>query len=467
MKKTVTLLLLMGCLVHAQAQDFAGYRTGNYTGVNGVYFNPANIADSRYRWDANLISLNVGVGNNQASFKLSELDKTFSGDSIQNQFFGKDKGATKGLINLDVHGPAFMFNTPGKFTFAITTRVRVVGNVNDIDGKLIDKISNDFTANDPDLPYTLKSQENMRVNVSGWSEYGVAVAREVFNVGPHFIKAGITLKYLAGVGNGNINIDHFNGTMNADEVKMDAYLSNTTGRIGTSFAGINFSDFEASQLTKFTGHGFGTDLGAVYEFRPAGTGGNRNNQYKFRLGVALLDIGKIKFEKDMQRSGTYDMNITGGRQFYLGSLDGVQLDNYNQELAKYPLDFVPNEENNKDNYSISLPTTLQLDGDYHIHNGFFVNMGVQLALTNGKKKPFNSQYYSSVTITPRYESTRFGFYLPINYNGLTKMNAGASVRVGPVFFGSGSVLSALFSSSKQLDGFLGIRFGNLQKKRKS
>jgi len=467
MKRTVTLLLLSGCYMHAQAQDYAGYRTGNYTGVNGVFFNPANIADSRYQFDVNLVSLNVGVGNNQASFKLSELSKTFSGDSIQKQFFGKDKGATRGLINLDVHGPAVMFNTPGKLTFAITSRVRVVGNVSDVDGKLIDKISNDFSANDPDLPYTLKSQENMRVNVNGWGEFGVAVGREVYNKGPHFIKAGITLKYLAGVGNGNINIANFNGTLNADEVKMDAYLSNTTGRIGTTFSGINFSDFQADQLTRFTGRGFGTDLGAVYEFRPESQKMSPYSAYKFKVGIALLDVGKIRFEKDMQRSGTYDINITGTRQFYMANLDGVELDNYNQELAKYPQDFTPATDNSKDNYSISLPTTLQLDGDYHIHHGFFVNMGVQLALASGKKKPFNSQYYSGVTVTPRYDSRIFGFYLPISYNGLTKMNAGASVRIGPLFFGSGSVFTALLGSSKQADAFFGLRFGNLQKQKKA
>lgn len=53
-------------LMSAYAQhDLAGY----YIGVNGVYSNPANIANSRYRWDVNLLGIGAGVGNNQAQLK--------------------------------------------------------------------------------------------------------------------------------------------------------------------------------------------------------------------------------------------------------------------------------------------------------------------------------------------------------------------------------------------------------------
>jgi hypothetical protein len=62
--------------------DFNGYRSGNYTGVNGVFFNPANIADSRYRWDFNLFNLSASFGNNKASYSLKDLGKAINADSI-------------------------------------------------------------------------------------------------------------------------------------------------------------------------------------------------------------------------------------------------------------------------------------------------------------------------------------------------------------------------------------------------
>ena len=66
--KCKLILLLLIFLQSVSAQDFPGFRTGNYTGVNGVFFNPANIADSRYRWDFNLfLSVAASVMTRQVS----------------------------------------------------------------------------------------------------------------------------------------------------------------------------------------------------------------------------------------------------------------------------------------------------------------------------------------------------------------------------------------------------------------
>ncbi|CAL1516592.1 DUF5723 family protein [Chitinophaga sp. MM2321] len=467
MKRISTFLLLSCSTLSLYAQDFAGFRTSNYAGVNSVFSNPANIADSRYRWDVNLVSLNVGVSNNQLKYSLGDVGNAFGEDTLKSQLFGQSKGLTRALVNVTVNVPSFMFNV-GKMSFAVTSRARVVANVTDIDGKLADKVMNDFSDIDPDaFPYTLASNSNMRIALNAWSEYGVSAAREVISAGPHFLKAGVTLKYLAGAGSGSINIDRLHATMDVDEAQQDTYLTNASGRIGMNFSGINMSDFKVEDVTRTTGRGFGADLGLVYEYRPdSEISANKGlNKYKFRFGLSLVDFGKIKYEKDMSRSGSYAINIPANQNFYMSSLEGVQLDNYNTELAKYPQYFTADSDNSNTGYSISLPTTLQLDGDYHIHHSFYVNVGVQLALTSGENKPYNTQYYSGFSITPRYDGRIFGFFLPVSYNALTKMNAGASVRVGPLFFGSGSVLSALFGSSHQVDGFLGIRFGGLQKRK--
>lgn len=460
MKRIFTSVLLLSCCaLSSQAQDLAGFRTSNYAGVNSVFSNPANIANSRYRWDVNLVGANVTVSNNQLKYKLGDVGSAFGEDTIKSQLFSQSKGLTKALVNLGVYTPSFMFNV-GKFAFAVTTRARIVANVTDLDGKLADRIMNDLSATD-NLPYNIASNSNMRISVNAWSEYGVSVAREVITVGPHFLKAGVTLKYLAGSMNGTINIDKLHATMDVDEGQQDAYLTNASGKVGMNFSGMNLSDFKAEDAAKMVGHGIGAELGAVYEYRPAGENGN--NKYKFRLGLSLMDLGKIKYERDVTRSGTFTVGIPANQQFSLQNLQDVKLDNYKTELGKYPQYFAPAADNNSANYSVSLPTTLQLDGDYHIHHAFYVNANVQLALANGNKKPYNTQYYSGFSITPRYDGRIFGCFLPISYNQLSKLNAGASFRIGPLFLGSGSVISALLGSSHQLDGFVGIRFGGLQK----
>jgi hypothetical protein len=336
----------------------------------------------------------------------------------------------------------------------------VFANIQDIDGKLFDKLGDDFS-NDPSLPYTVSSGQNMRLAINAWTEFGASYGRVIAQKGPHYLKGGITLKYLAGAGNGYINIDHFNGTIDQDVIQQDAYLRNTTGRIAMGFGGMQLSGAETSDIFNMNSRGFGTDIGFVYEFRPGGSMLN-SKAYKLKIGAALLDVGSIKYEKDMQRSGAYNMDITGSEKLSLSDLGNIDIDDYNSFFTARPALFTPDNSNAAKSYRVSLPTSLQLEADYHVVSGLYANVTSQIALSNGRKKGYNSYVYSGFTVTPRFELKRFGFYLPINYNDLTKMNAGAAFRIGPMYMGSGSILSSLMGKSRQADVYFGFRISLLK-----
>ncbi len=456
MKKIFAFVPASLMFIGLHAQDFQGFRSSNYSGVNGVFFNPANTVDNNYRFDVNLFSFSTLVGNNQASFKLDNLSNSFDSDKIQDQIFGKNAGPSSGMAVVDFHGPSAMFNVGKKNGFALTTRARVFTSITDIDGKLIDKITDDFV-NDPSLPYTLSSNQNMRLSANGWTEFGLSYGRVIVNEGVNHLKGGVTLKFLAGAGNAYMGIDNFNGVIDKDIAMQQVFLRNTSGRIGMGFGGMNFSNFETEDLLKVESKGFGADVGFIYEYRP-----EKSKTYLFKLGVAINDIGSIKYKKDQVRSGDYDINIDGADRFDLTQLDGIALDDFNSFFANRPQYFTPTSTHHEEEYVVSLPTTLQLTADYHVISGLYVNVAGQIALNNNKTKAFNNKVYNSFTATPRFETKRFGFYLPLNYNQLSRFNAGASLRVGPLFVGSGSILTALMSDSKQADVFIGFRFGGLK-----
>src|ERR1700761_1643719 len=71
------------CLTKTFAQTYPGYRTGNYTGVNGVVFNPANIADNRFKWDVNIFAINGFVGTDQGGLKFKDITKSFNADDLK------------------------------------------------------------------------------------------------------------------------------------------------------------------------------------------------------------------------------------------------------------------------------------------------------------------------------------------------------------------------------------------------
>ncbi len=214
--------------------------------------------------------------------------------------------------------------------------------------------------------------------------------------------------------------------------------------------------------------GFGADIGFVYEFRPNHAAyrldSNRQmkdrNKYKLKAGIALLDIGSLKYKSDPQRTGTYDIDITGTERLYLNELSDADIDDFNSFFQSKPEYFTPVGGAGGD-YKVSLPSTVQLDVDYHLHRGFYASLAAQIPIN--KDEAFNSRYYSSFTLTPRYEGRAIGVYVPLNQNSLTGFNAGVSFRLGNMFIGSGSVLTAALDKSKQADVHIGLRFGGLQK----
>jgi hypothetical protein len=472
MKQLFLSLALCLTVMMAAAQDFSGYRAGNYTGVNGAFFNPASIADSRYRFDLNLISASTSVGNNKASFNLKDLLKSFDTDKLEDQLIGQNAGPSSAIVSANIHGPSLMFSTGRKMAFALTTRARVMTNITDLDGKLADKLINDFNGTDPSLPYSIASSSNMRVNVNAWTEFGLTIGRVLRDNDLHFLKTGASLKYLAGAGNGYVNLGSIQATINEDAAG-EPYLVNTTGRIAMGFGGINLSDLEAEDLLEMKSTGFGADIGFVYEYRPnaekhelgeTGTLRRDVNKYKFKVGLALLDIGSLKYKRDPQRSGGYNININGTDTLHFAEFDDEDLDTYKSFFDSKPQYFTPDGNNNSTDYKVGLPTTLQVNVDYHLHRGFYIDLAAQVALSKSDSKLYNSSYYSGVTLTPRYEGRKIGLYVPVNYNGLTKFNAGAALRVGSLFVGSGSVFTALWGNSKQADAYVGLRIGMLQKK---
>lgn len=454
---TLSLLMFFSFSGWSQSFSFPGTRQGNYTGVQSVFFNPAQAADSRYKFDLNLFGINAGLANNKASFSLGSVFSTFSSNDAQNSLFSGD-GRISGQTQMDLIGPSLLISLPKKSGIAITSRLRGQFNITDLDGKLAKSILNDVNS-EITFPYTISSGNNMRININGWAEYGISYGRVLKEEGNHFLKIGLTVKYLAGVGNTYLQVDQLTGiiTNNPNLPNSSVYLApGSRGVIGLGISG-NIGSLTPSDLLKSSSNGFGADLGLVYEYREGGTS---NHPYKYRIAASLLDLGSIKYARDLNSSGTYTMLVTSFPGFDLATLQGISIDNYKQVLSNNP-NFTPAANNNEPTLNVSLPTSLQLYGDVHIKNNIYLSAGTQISLSN-RSNAENPFVYSGITITPRYEGKGLGVYLPVNYNSLSKLSIGTTLRLGPLYIGSGSILSALLTQSKQADIHAGFHIGILK-----
>jgi len=456
MKPVLSILMLLLVITAAQAQSFIGYRSGNYTGVNGVFFNPAYAADSRYKWDFSLAQLNISVYNDATSYKLNSLTKNFNSNEILNKLYSSTNA--NALVNIDALGPSLLLSLNNKTAIAFTTRARIYSNLRGINGTLLQSIKSD------DAPPSFNiNNNNMQVAATGWMEAGATLAKVLYSGNNHFLKGGISLKYLGGISNAAISTHNLNATVSQDITKDGYFAGDASGNINLLYAGTSPGSITASGLTKFSGHGIGMDIGLSYEYRPGnnaykladGSYDRSKNVYKVRASVALLDMGSIRFSKDQQRSGSYSVGINGSNQFDLGALN-TDIDDLKGAFDENPSLFTPIADANTGKCKVSLPTSLMTEVDYHFTKGFYLNLAGHLSLAKDNDV-YGTSSLNSIVVTPRIETPALGLYVPVQMNSMTGLDAGVGVRIGKVVLGSSNLLTAL-GGSKMVNAYIGVRF---------
>ncbi len=417
------------------AQSYIGYTMDNYAGVHGVASNPANVFDSPYSADINLISASGFVGSDFVGLPFSDLigsagDFDFDRDaerypSDENHFF----------TNIDVMGPSFMFNVGDKQSFAFTTRVRGLFNLNNIDGNLYERISDGFDiGNDFDF-----DSKDLNVTVHVFSEIGITYGREIWRTQDQFLKGGVTLKYLMGAGGLFASSPELNGNYNS-------VTNQLTTRGSLAYGTTMGFESDAPEFGNLSG-GFGADIGVVYEYRKRimddRVQGQRAQQYKFKMALSLTDIGSINYKNS--ENTTYDANgNVNALEFETKDLEEVLEDNYSGTT-------VTGEQ------KIALPTALQIMADYYIGSRWYIGLHTGLSMRDSGNS-HTSNMINTTTLAPRFETKWFSVYSPLGLRQYGDFAWGLGIRVGPLTLGSGSVLTNLISDkSKNADVYVGLK----------
>jgi outer membrane protein OmpA-like peptidoglycan-associated protein len=455
----IVLLFILGAVGITSAQTYPGYRTSNYSGVNGVVFNPANIADNRFKWDVNIFAINGFIGTNQSGLKFSDITRSFNADSLKSKLL---RGSTNlnSLSYVDVLGPSVMFSLSPKTSLAFTTRSRVFANGSNINGNLAGAILDGGTTA-TGIPFNFNTK--MLVHATGWTEIGGSIGQVFTPKASHsFFKGGITLKYIAGTADSYLSTNNLAGTVNGSG---NTFLTATTGSIAFNTTAANFGDYKIADFFKFNGHGVGGDIGFVYEWRPTAdysmyVTDRFANKYKLKISASLLDVGRISFDRSNNQAASYAVNIPPAGSFALNQFAGKSVKDYKAIFDGSPY-FTGTAVSSS--YKVNLPTTVHAEIDLMVGGGFALNAAGQF--TTNKTGTLSLYYYNAYSFTPRWENRMFSVELPLSYNELTQFNAGLAFRAGPFFVGSGTILSALVHDSRQADMHIGFHFGMQYKKK--
>lgn len=441
--------LMFLCIVNIlKAQSYNGFLTDNYSGVHSVISNPANIVDSRFKLDINLVGVSAFFGNDYFGLSLKDAFNDFSKtldnaekSPSQNNFLSS---------NLDVLGPSILFNIDYKNSIAFFTRGRAFFNVIDIDGSTLDKEGGFDESEDFSI------QEGFLSGAANfWTEIGVSYARVLIDKEQHFLKGGLTIKYLKGFGttyirSKNLGIDYDSNTRTV--ATQGEFIYGNTGGLDDQGNGDGLFDSDENDGD----NGFGADIGVVYEWRPDSARNTKMdnkgntiidkgaNKYKLKFGVSVTDIGEIRNKNGVDQ--TYDLNRTQD----IDNFDGASLG----EALAQNFDLIGERIQSPNS---KLPTALHTNADWNINSKFYLNLNADIPLTI-KNNINTNRILNQVSLTPRFESAWLGFYSPFSVVQGAGFQWGAGFRAGPIYMGSGSIMSTLLGQkTKALDLYAGIK----------
>lgn len=471
MKKNVyALKLWLGCALfgvilltgQAQAQQL-GIANSNYAGTNSLYTNPSAIADSRHKFYFHLVSAEFNATNNylrydapKSLFKLALDGDAFETSYIQENLNGKPKLISAGA---DLRGPALMVRLNDKNSFAFSTRVRGAVQANNLSEEVarLYKINEE---GDADFLNRRYPNNTLNLNANVFSEMAFSYARVVMDQGPHFVKAGITLKKLNGASAAYLNLDDTDletREIAGPDPEDTDYLVKFD-RVNARYGYAEIPDFDAADTGdllsllfggKSAGSGWGTDLGLTYEYRPdsdnftmARNGESvpdrEQHKYRYRVAVALMDIGGINYSNpDMVWA--YDVSRTN-KEIRLSELEGVEstdeiIDYLNQQLDVSSIE-------KKTSFRSTLPTALHINVDYRFTRNLYANATLMHGLRG--KNATGMRHNSLFAITPRAEFRKFEVAFPLALqNNYSIMTVGAMVRFMNFYIGSDNIGGAI------------------------
>lgn len=477
MKKLLLVITLFTKVTFSQSS--IGF-IDNYSGVQSVIYNPANILDSTYKLDFNILSFNGNAGNDYYSinpfkiisdinFGLNDVKPTYNAIKYNrkiNSSFGisdisnyakSNKVSTNSNVygNAIILGPSFLWTINKYNAVAFTTSIKNYGHAFKLNTQLYKDVALDKEYTDNNFNSLEEIQEftdNIKVGSDNfsqafsWAEVGFSYAGIIKHTTNDYLKLGLSVKFLRGIRTGAIYSDNLNLDFQFDQYEPKESTLDFKGNVTNLYAlkGANF--------------GMGLDFGFVYEKRNKTFPINLRDKkgdiyfskapYSYKIGISITDLGFLK----------YNYVYTNEKNPNVINID-LTSPNYSFNIKDY-LAVNSSETVNK---TYLLPTTARVNFDYNISPKFYLNTNLDIfMLANDKIK--NIQYITNLVMSPRYESKEFSAFLPISINKFGIFKAGIGFRTGYFFVGSSSIFTNLTTYSKEGDFFFGFKIPIYNKK---
>jgi len=459
-------ILLYLVFTLAKGQNFAPISNGLYSGVHAAKINPAFTAYSKYKWHVNVIGAWANVNNNYLQLRLPYSAYRLINNDIPNQYKTENGNAKwdSSYLKEKLNGrpkhfaagamlylPSFTLSLKNNWHIGLLTDATALARVSGLSENLahalykeLDTAKNAYSQfnNKPGQSNTI---HRMTISGNAYASLGINISKDIPLEWKQHLLVGATLKKVWGLGGAFFQ----NGDMVAKNIRSDSVTLNRTNIRYGQYTGI--------------GKGMGVDIGIgwVYhkpEYRQPGDYSRKHTNYLYKFGLGILDIGSIKY-KNASITSIINNRLTEW------NTTNIQ-DRFSAVTPGYPLvdtilNALPNLRQTTQDLRIGLPTRLALSADYQVMPDIYVNMQVVQSLRGRYSIHARQQYY--VSVAPRWESDFFEVSIPLYLEyDYRAFRMGAAFRVGPLYFGSNSVMSMLYTKRlRDADFFIGIAFGDI------
>ncbi len=411
-----------------------GFINSNYAGITGSLINPTSILNSKLYLDIAPFGLHLNVDNNyiylaRDEYKFSRFftpGAKFPEHGEDNRaFYDKYDAELKyAYTDVRVMGPAAMLAIKDQaFGFSTSFRTLLSGNTVPFE---IGKFAVEGLNYSPLHRINFTNNQSFRVAGMAFTEISATYSRVIYKHNREHWTAGINLKGLLGTAGmyGYVdNIDYM--VPNGDTL----IVYNMNGEMGLSMPVDYYTNEVLIPGQLFRGSGIGVDLGVTYQKKMLGysnKGYSMNCEYPFepyryRLGLSLLDFGRIKFRNDARYMEIVD------RSAYWKGLSRDTFENLDELIKSASFEFSgdSNALIKANTMSIWLPAALSFQADIRITKTTYLNYTIVQPLIMSKGEIVRPPQLS---LTPRWESNYLEFAVPFILYAYKYPRLGMSVR---------------------------------------
>ena len=433
------------------SQSFNAIHGSNYAGALGASNNPASIVNTPYKWDITLFAVqyrtitNAIKGRNFPSF-LMQPNSPFIGSA------GDFSRKAAGNFNIRLINARIALDKSRAIAFGINLHAYTQATSSPLNYN--DSVRGPRTF----LFYNAQNRE-LSANLAGsaWMEVFATYGRTLFDRSNDRLNAAITVKMLKGLSGAFVDVrglrvektttddvDIYSAVNGVASYGYSANLESSTHSNGLS---ANPADlFRKSKM------GLAIDLGIEYLIKEDGFNdvfADNSNDYLWKIGASLLDLGWNNYAYSSQSRTVSSLKdgVTGlVLQEKFGRVKNISA--FNDSLST----IINQSALNTGNFSIMNPARLKINVDRYLYGSFYINGDLSINLSSlAAHDNLYVQESKVLTITPRWETRTFGFYLPMQYNRQGNVWIGGALKAGPLLLGTHNLLNS-FSKNNNISG---------------